>query len=387
MKLLRITASGLPLFKKTVTMPFYARQRVAQDDKAILYRMSRNSKYYLNCANAIIGINASGKTSALKVILLALDIVNNEPLNHSETKDILSDAPDAVFTIDFLSDADEVCRLVSHISAGKKGTERVYRITDEKLYVKPLSSVVTKKTLLHFDSIEPYSVRTHNEEFLPDDVSIIIAFNKQRGQHITVASMLSLTNVNVLPVSTEIPKEVVQFLDPTVEHLFFHRQEDKVSIHLKFRGEKEIILSDPAELNQYLSSGTIKGIVVFTFAIQILKEGGYLILDEIENHFNEEIAVSLVRFFMDMVMNIYGGSIIFTTHYPELLDEFERNDSIFITRNRDGIEVDNLMDILKRNDLKKSDVYQSGILEGTVPAYDAYIKLKKNIQASLKEEA
>ena len=38
---------------------------------------------------------------------------------------------------------------------------------------------------------------------------------------------------------------------------------------------------------------------------------------------------------------------------------------------RGGIEVDNLNDILSRNDLKKSDAYQSGIWEGTVPAYDA----------------
>ncbi len=50
-------------------------------------------------------------------------------------------------------------------------------------------------------------------------------------------------------------------------------------------------------------------------------------------------------------------------HYPELLDEYDRNDSIFITRNRNGITVENLTNILKRNDIKKSDAYQSGFLE------------------------
>ena len=38
----------------------------------------------------------------------------------------------------------------------------------------------------------------------------------------------------------------------------------------------------------------------------------------------------------------------------------------------------------KRNDIKKSDAYQSGFLEGTTPTYEAYMQLKKSIAASLK---
>ncbi len=75
---------------------------------------------------------------------------------------------------------------------------------------------------------------------------------------------------------------------------------------------------------------------------------------------------------MDNKINKHGGILIFSTHYPELLDEFDRNDSIFITRNRGGITVDNLCNILRRNDIKKSEAYQSGFLEGTTPMYEAY---------------
>ena len=56
---------------------------------------------------------------------------------------------------------------------------------------------------------------------------------------------------------------------------------------------------------------------------------------------------------MDSCLNKNGGSLVFTTHYPELLDEFERNDAIYITRNRGGITAENLSNILKRNDIKK----------------------------------
>ena len=41
--------------------------------------------------------------------------------------------------------------------------------------------------------------------------------------------------------------------------------------------------------------------------------------------------------------------------------------------------------ILTKNDIKKSDAYQSGFLEGTAPTYDAYMELKKNIAAGISE--
>jgi len=59
------------------------------------------------------------------------------------------------------------------------------------------------------------------------------------------------------------------------------------------------------------------------------------------------------------------------------LDEFERSDNIYITRNNGGISVENLSNILKRNDIKKSEVYQSGYLQGTTPAYESFIEFKK----------
>ena len=47
-------------------------------------------------------------------------------------------------------------------------------------------------------------------------------------------------------------------------------------------------------------------------------------------------------------------------------------------------KLENLSTILKRNDIKKSDAYQSGFLEGTTSMYDAYMRLKKSIAAALK---
>ena len=90
MKLLRVTAEGLPLFKEKLDISFYAQQRVAEEQKNTLHQLFSN--VYMNTTIGFIGINASGKTSVLKVILFALNLINNEPINHIETSDILGDA-------------------------------------------------------------------------------------------------------------------------------------------------------------------------------------------------------------------------------------------------------------------------------------------------------
>lgn len=381
MKVLRITAQGLPLFKEKLDISFFAQQRVADDDKDLLYPLFSN--VYMNCSNAFIGINAAGKTSVLKVILLALNILNNQPLNHIETKEILGDTDQAVFNSYFHSEAGEICRLETVIVSEKSKTDMTYyKIVKETLWTKPQDSVSARKNLTDFSAYVPVAVR-REEEFLSDDVSIIIAYNKKKKERMDIVSLLSFTNINVLPFADEVPIEIISFLDPTVEKLYFDKKESKALIHLQFKGQKEIVLNNPIDLNFYLSSGTIKGIVSFTLAKEILKSGGYLVMDEIENHFNKEIVSTLIRFFMDTRLNKNGGTLIFSTHYPEILDEYDRNDSIHIIRNQNGIVVENLSNILKRNDIKKSEAYQSGFLGGTTPMYESYLRLKKSIADSI----
>lgn len=383
MKILRITAQGLPLFKEDLDICFYTQQRVSEDDKNNLYNLIDN--YYLHSACAFIGINASGKTSVLKVINLALNIIKNEPINHVEVKTILGGSEKATIRTYFYDKRKYICCLETVITAKKAKTgEYVYSILSERLWEKPIASVKSKKYLTDFDGIEPVDSRNSNEAYLSDDVSFIIAHNKKVNDAVDVFSLLSYTNVNVLPFTEDIPLEVIAFLDPTIEKLCFEQAEGKTFIHLKFRDEDEIILNNAVDLEQYLSSGTIKGIITFSMVKEVLQSGGYLLVNEIENHFNKEIVTTLMRFFMDSRLNKRGGTLIFTTHYPELLDEYDRNDGICIVRNRNGITVENLSYILKRNDIKKSDAYQSGFLEGTTPAYEAYMRLKKNLAASIK---
>ena len=384
MKLLRATAEGLPLFKEKLDICFYAQQRISEEQKEQLHPLFSN--VYLNPATGFIGINASGKTSVLKVILLILGIMNNEPINHIDTRDILGDAKKTVLNIFFYSETNkEVCRLETVVAARKTKTEGIiYSIISERIWSKKTEEIIARKAMLDFDGKEPIMVRSGQEDFLSNDVSIMIALNKKTGENIRIVDLLLFTNINVLPFSEGIPAEVITYLDPTVESLYFDEKDQKEIIRLKFKDKEEIVLNNPLELNNYLSSGTVKGMIIFTLAKEVLQNGGYIVVDEIENHFNKEIVTTLMRFFMDSKLNKNGGTLIFSTHYPELLDEYDRNDSIYITRNRNGITAENLSSILKRNDIKKSDAYQSGFLEGTTPMYEAYMRLKKSLAAVLR---
>ena len=384
MKILRITAQGLPLFKEELDICFYAQQRVSEDDKNNLYNMIGN--YYLHSACAFIGINASGKTSVLRVINLALSIIKNEPINHIEAKSILGGTKRTIISIYFYDKCKYVCCLETEITAEKARTgEYIYSILSEKLWEKPIASVRSKKYLTDFTGVKPTAIRNQNEIYLSDDISFIIAHNKKVNDTVDVFSLLSYTNISALPFIEDIPLEVISVFDSTIEKLCFEQIEGKTFIHLKFKEKEEIILNNTVDLERYLSLGTIKGIIVFSMVKEVLQSGGYLLVDEIENHFNKEIVTTLIRFFMDSHFNKNGGTLIFTTHYPELLDEYDRNDGIYLVRNCNGITVENLSGILIRNDIKKSEIYQSGVIEGTTLAYETYIHLKKSLDISIDQ--
>ena len=107
-------------------------------------------------------------------------------------------------------------------------------------------------------------------------------------------------------------------------------------------------------------------------------------LDEMENHFNRELVATLIRLFQNVKINKNGAMLVFSTHYPSLLDEFDRNDNTYIIRNEDGISIENLASRFTRNDIKKSVAYESNYLKGTAPSYEAYIDFKRFLQGEIQ---
>ena len=353
MKLLKISVSGLPLFGDAYEIDFVAMQRVTSDnaEKMSVLFSSSTQTFYQNNVLSFIGINASGKTSILKLITFVGSLMNNESINniaHSEVLDSLGNDSLVVFDVYFASDDGTVNLL--HTVIGKLKNRFV--ILDEFIKSKPCAKIKNKNDIFAFGPIARSVTRDKDEAFLLDDVSIMVAYNKKHPDTLEITDMLHYTNTNELSIEEDCPAELIAFFDPSVEYLHVRKNGKDTDIRLKFLAGEEIPLNQMSDLNRYLSSGTIKGINTFLNAVRAFETGGYLIVDELENHFNHEIVSTLIRFYMDRKVNPKGSMLIFSTHYAELLDEFERNDNIYIVRNKNGISAENLSGILKRYDFK-----------------------------------
>lgn len=389
MKLLNIKVKGLNLFEQELEIDFLTKQKVIANQDEGLFNVFKTNRVsaYTNNVLSFIGINASGKTSTLEVISFVLDMLMGEPINKNAYKEILNkmgDNNEVIFEACFWTENNEVCKLITTITKNREDLikDKEFIISDERLYIKKDTSIANKKNILNFENSKPEQVRTGDEAFLLDDVSIIVATNKRLQSRIIGLSLTYLTNRNAL-LDFELkdyPIEFIKFLDPSIEYLKWNELKNKkTELILKFKNSNEIVLENPKQLENYLSSGTIKGMNVFFCIFAILKGGKYLVIDELENHFNKEIVATIIRIFKDSELNPNGATLIFTTHYAEILDEFERNDSIYIVKNENGIRVNNLSDLLTRNDLKKSEVYSSDFLNGTAPSYTAYMDMRKII--------
>ena len=376
MKLLRIEANGIYLFNKNVVIDFFAEQRISHKNDECLYNVFNN--IYINNAISFVGINASGKTLSLKLVTFVIKMLNAEPINNIEIRSIFDRSINVKLNIYFYDDKYGICLLktiIKPISTNNKA--RKYIIDSERLYTRKINSNISKNKILSFREKDLFKTRDTNEEqqlFLKDDVSIIISLGKDNK--IPLYETLEQTDDNFINVIGSFPSELVQFLDPSIE--YFRIDSKNSEIALKFyKDSDKIMLHDFNSIKNYLSSGTIKGLYVFMDAWATLMEGGYLIIDEIENHFNKEIVASLIRFFMDESLNHRGAVIVYSTHYAELLDILERSDCIYVLNNKNGIELRKFNYIFKRNDIKKSVAYESDSLVGTAPSYESYIKLKK----------
>ena len=90
-------------------------------------------------------------------------------------------------------------------------------------------------------------------------------------------------------------------------------------------------LSD-SELVYMLFSGTTKSVLLYIFVVAALENGFDLLIDEVENHFHKTLVENVTSLFKDKTVNKKSATLIFTTHYCEVLDLFNRQDNIWIAK-------------------------------------------------------
>ncbi len=99
MNLLRIEFDDFVHFRTPTTIDFYADKNITQSDKDKLFSLSKKKNVYLNNVIALTGLNASGKTTMLRMILFVMKYLRNIRLNQIPEKSALHLLPDHVVRI------------------------------------------------------------------------------------------------------------------------------------------------------------------------------------------------------------------------------------------------------------------------------------------------
>lgn len=357
MRLLKLTIDGLPLFRGKMELDFVAKQKVREDDAENMYNIFNN--VYQNNVVAITGMNASGKTSVLKALTFAMGMLKGQwsvnDLPGCEIFDELNSNKEVVFE-SYIYEAGSLICQKDIIKRDKKGCY----VAKEILNYKTVTRSTKKK--------EMYSLGNMPVEMLLRDRRYETIVNTYPVRFISTLEEQPLANGHT-------PKEWLALFDPRIEYL--HIEGDA---KVKFYGKEEIVVPRADDLDRYLSAGTMRGIKLLRYLEYSMQVGGYLIVDDLENHFNKEIVASILRFYMDRHVNKNGATLIFSTHRSELLDEFDRRDNIYIARNEDGITLQNMADAPKLKGVRKSELYDSDFLEGTTPLYDSHMAEKRRLQ-------
>ena len=153
---------------------------------------------------------------------------------------------------------------------------------------------------------------------------------------------------------------------------------DDHNFKLSFCSETKTV-SDK-ELIYMLSSGTTKGMLLYILMIASLQQGFDLIIDEIENHFHKTLVENMISLYKDKTVNRRSATLIFTTHYCELLDLFNRQDNIYIAKSNDKVYLTNMYEGFHiRPELLKSRQFYNNVFQ-TAVNYDELMQLKKELK-------
>lgn len=377
MKLLKVVANNFKLCDKDFTISFVPIGNKTLEDKEFELQEIDTDLYVFNTIG-IIGKNASGKTTIAELLSIVYDVLSNFRINNSKN---IFKFVDKTISLDITFYHDGIVyRYMFDLEKNNNFVDNtLVFFKNEKLYKREYKKSHAKN-LFEYDKYEliNYDVK------LPDDTSIIYnLFNNisLRGIYCSSDDYMyrdysnSFSIYKILNDNLSIVTSILKMFDEHLNNIEMIN-ENKYRIVYANKTTKEVSNYD---LYEILSSGTTKGFGLFTFVVYSLKTGSDLIIDEIENHFHKTLVENLVNLYKDKSVNKKNATLIFTTHYCELLDLFGRSDNIYISKYIDSINVENMYEKYRiRPELSKSNKFYSNEFNTNV-SYDALMNFKKEL--------
>jgi hypothetical protein len=235
------------------------------------------------------------------------------------------------------------------------------------------------------DFINFFEDKNRNVIKLQDNVSIVSYLPFLKEVTVSFYKINSIGKVSMRQAPLDINPIIIKYFDPSIEHLerikTDHIQPTERLYKLKFVNREEITVSE-LQLTNYLSTGTIKGLELYSMIIRALQKGDYVLIDEIETSLHKTLVIDIIKLFNSNKTNPHGATLILSTHYSELLDSIRRTDAILVcTKTNDGdLNTENLSNLIPRNDLNKSTAYLSNLLGvPSSPSFRRYQDIVKDI--------
>ncbi|WEV46818.1 ATP-binding protein [Bifidobacterium sp. ESL0690] len=410
MHLLHIAVSGSePYNNKTLDLDFFAEDQVRSYGPAsgITRLGGESSTAYSQNVVALTGVNATGKTTALRLLSFVISALTDNIALFQQIHPLPT--CDDSLHIETIFEANGVFYLheaeliqVRNIDESThEGSARFAFISEtlsrfnkkqpSRKQLKDFKAFAKAATVIRIRKPKPKKGVKRDKDidenaYLPDSVlpylspymSIItnIAQGGSPGvtqltpspvpQHPDIFMPATLDEHN--PIAT-IADPILHVLDDSIDYYRFDKEDQQV--HIRFAGELDERIMSREAAHTILSSGTERGSRMISNALSVLQNGGYLLVDEIENSINKELVHMIINLFISRKTNPHGATLVFTTHYPELLDLLNRKDNIYFlrrsTQNGNKVDAVKYSSAVKRGELKRSEVFTSNFIGGTAP--------------------
>lgn len=374
--LLRLKVSGFRMLSDDFFLDFLTKARVNSndDDNSEVIKIANN--LYTYNLMAFTGSNSSGKSTTLELIKNVLILMKTG--RWSYRKNDFNSSNIKMHIEFFLDDCiyvyDANILPIDNLTDGRI-ISPYCRIINERIKYAKYDGKAGKNYLNDLKFLEDYSATGI------DDTSklIFLCKEKSNGYYLSEFSKNGVLVNNIFFDSlnflgSELTKEIIRLLDDSIEYINF---DGKDNVYFKRFNSEEVSITK-IEMLGLLSNGTIKGIDLYIRVALLLKTGGIMVIDEIENCFHKNLVSNLLFLITDKTLNKNNAQIIFSTHYVEILDIFDRRDNIFILHKIDGkITLENLYENYEfRTEILKSKKFNNNTFN-TLLNYDQLMKVKR----------
>lgn len=382
-KLLNINISGYKMLKENFTLDLVTKAKV-NDEDLMDEIIEIDENLYTYDVLAFTGRNSSGKTTVLDMIVNVLSFMNGGRWLYRDF-DFSTDS--IILNVDFYYDGfiyiyhGEIIKPKINYNPN---VPYFCEISNESLFFAKYKKSAGKryKTTMNYERILRDKTIS-DTSILYNDLKNKVSFDYLNtivgnGAFVTQEFFDCFEKIDF-----DLLCNIIKLLDESIEYIKVIKGANQVNFKRINESEK---IYDFSTLLAQLSKGTIKGIEVYIRAIMMLKKGGYVLIDEIESSFHKDLVNNIIYLFNDKRMNKSSSTLLFTTHYVEILDVFNRRDNIFVLqKDNSEISISNVYsDYNIRTEILKSKQFYNNTFK-TLLDYEQLMKVKRGVVNEILE--